>query len=677
MTRAAQRNALANEVSPYLRQHADHPVQWYPWGEEAFARAARLDRPVLLSIGYSTCHWCHVMAHESFADAEVAELLNRCFVCIKVDREERPDIDALYMRAALRLAGVGGWPLHVVLTPDRRPFYAFTYLPKENRFGRPGLMQVVRRLDQLWRSRREQIERTAAEAVRAIDEGACAAGTWEGEALLQAAYQALARDYDARHGGFGDAPKFPTAHRLMFLLRYGVLQGEQTAIRMVEHTLERMRLGGIHDHLGGGFHRYATDAAWHLPHFEKMLYDQALLLMTYAEAWQVTRRDAFRQTALAIADYMLRDLRHPEGAFFTAEDADSEGREGAYYVWRTDEVRALFGDQADSLIEAFGLREEGNFRDEASHAMSGANVLDLRRPELLDARQWPAMRAHWRQARNRRARPFRDEKVLTDWNGLAVAALALAGRVFQRPHYTEAAASAASFVLRRLHRDGRLLHRYAEGRAEIAATLDDYAFLVWGLLELYASTFRIGWLDAARRLSKRMLRDFAADGGGLFLSAEDAALPVRPIERFDGALPSGNAVAAHNLLRLARITAEHDYEREADRIMERFAGEAARMPGGMSHLLSAILLVQAPARQVVLAGNLAAGEGRRMLRYLQDRFLPNTWVLTPDPSLPYTCGMDGAPDGGAMAYVCTGTACMAPVDSAAQLADMLGGDGHG
>ncbi len=666
-------NALVHEASPYLQQHAHNPVNWHSWGEEAFALARLQNKPVLLSIGYSTCHWCHVMEEESFADAAVAAVLNQYFVCIKVDREERPDIDALYMQAAQRLNGGGGWPLNVLLTPEKKPFYAFTYLPKEDRFGRMGLVTLAHRIGELWHNDRQRIEQSAAAVTAAMitaDE-ILARGKVD-ITLVDAGFTALQQRFDKEWGGFGEAPKFPSPHKLMFLLRYAALRQQPEALDMAVQTLQYMRLGGIHDHLAGGFHRYATDQEWRLSHFEKMLYDQALLLMAYAEAWQMTQQPELRQTGLDIAAYLLRDMRHAQGAFFTAEDADSEGEEGTFYVWRTEEVRMLFSKQeVEALLAAFDIRRQGNYRDEATRSYTGANVLYLQQPERLATLDWPAIRARWLEARDQRPRPFRDEKILADWNGLVIAALAEAGRIFVQPGLIDAAAGAAKFVWRELWHDGRLLHRWYRGEAAVDGKLDDYAFMVWGLVELYESTLDAHWLAQAQQLNEHMLHDFAAPGGGFYLTPESDELIVRPMERFDGALPSGNAVAMHNLLRLARLTADSEAEQRAADIMARFASEAQQVPEGMLHMLSALLLAETPSREIVLAGPLDKGDGPAMLRVIRQQFRPNTVILRRDAEhIPFTRPYRPL-HGKATAYICENFQCNEPTSDVQQVRRLL------
>ncbi len=669
-------NRLAGSSSPYLRQHAGNPVNWQPWSEAVFAEALRLNKPVLVSIGYSTCHWCHVMEKESFSDPEVADELNRTFVCIKVDREERPDLDAIYMRAAQSLTGGGGWPLHVLLTPEKKPFYAFTYLPKEDRFGRMGLMSLSRRIATLWRDDRERIERSAAALGRALQEQA--SGSQEqadiGMAGVDAGYRALMKRYDAEWGGFGTAPKFPSPHQLLFLFRHGILAGKQAAIQAATHTLRAMQKGGMHDHVGGGFHRYSTDRYWHLPHFEKMLYDQAMLLIAYTEGWLVSGDASFRETVENLVRYLLGRMQSPEGAFYTAEDADSQGQEGLYYVWSTAEIRSLLeAREADAVIRAFGLRDQGNYADESTGGTTGRNVLDLIDGEALSALNWPDIRTRLLSARDRRPRPFRDEKILCDWNGLAIAALAKAGRAFRQGEWIRQAARAGAFVMRHLWQAGALKHRWFQGEAGIDATLDDYAFLVWGLIELHQATLDARWLEAAGMLADVMLERLAAPEGGLYL-ANGNDLIARPVEAYDGALPSGNAVAMQSLLRLGRLFGRDDFERAAMSIVRRFASVLEQAPLSALHLLSGMELAHAPSLEIVLAGPDDSATGKAMRRIIDGAFLPNLTILRADaatrqciPSI-----RQHEPIGHkATAYVCDHFRCHAPTTDPAELERLI------
>ncbi len=590
MTDDAPANRLIHEKSPYLLAHARQPVDWYPWGDEAFERAKALDRPVFVSIGYATCHWCHVMAHESFEDPEIAQLLNETFVCVKVDREERPDVDQVYMTVCQLLTGSGGWPLTVIMTPDRRPFFAGTYFPKESRFGATGMRDLVPRIAAMWRERRTSLVEAADEVTASL---AQAAGTpAEGDvdpAILDRAYEALRIQFDSVHGGFGQAPKFPTPHHLLFLLRRWRRTGEPHALEMVERTLAAIRRGGVYDQLGYGVHRYSTDARWLVPHFEKMLYDQALFVLACVEVFQATGKSTYRHTAEETITYMLRELLSPDGAFFSAQDADTEGEEGKFYLWTKDEIdRALPPEEAEVFNQVFRVKTGGNFIDPVHPEQRGKNILyramtvedaaaGLGRPAREVAILISAARERLFTVRNGRVRPAVDDKVLASWNGLAIAALASAGRAFSHAPYIDAAVRALDAVLARLRTpDNRLLHRYRDGEAGIAGLAEDYAYLVWGLLEVYEATFDPFRLATAKALMDRMVTDFWDDGNGGFFSAtaETTDLLVRQKEVFDGAYPSANSAAYLDLLRLARLLGDPAYEERAAAVARLYASPA-------------------------------------------------------------------------------------------------------
>ncbi len=695
-------NRLAREKSPYLLQHARNPVDWFPWGEEAFATARREDKPVFLSIGYSTCHWCHVMAHESFEDRHVASLLNETFVNVKVDREERPDVDAHYMTACQMLTGSGGWPLTLVLTPDREPFFAGTYFPRDTRMGRIGMTDLVPRLAEIWRTRRTEAVLSASKIVGALEEIASGTpGEAPGEAEMEEAFRQLAGRFDETHGGFGTAPKFPTPHPILFLLRFWKRFREPRALRMATRTLEAMRAGGIWDHLGFGFHRYSTDARWLVPHFEKMLYDQAQLALAYTEAFQATGKAAFADTARNIFTYVLRDLTSPAGGFHASEDADSEGEEGRFYVWTLEEIRSVLGPEAaDLFCEARGATEEGNFAAEATGRPTGANILHapltasalaarrgLSEAEV-EARLEAAREALFR-AREGRVRPFKDTKILTDWNGLMIASLARGARILGEPAFETVARKAADFILAKLRRDHRrLLHRYRDGDAALPAYLDDYAFLAWGLMELYETGFEVRYLEEAKALTDAMLEDFrdAKRGGFFFTATGEKEVPVRRKEILDGALPSGNAVALLNLLKLARITGDRRYEDRALETAEAFGGTVRALPLGHTHFLLATDFSLGPAFEVVVAGDTQGEDTRALLKALRSVFVPNKVVLfrpagsDPGPVAalaPFTANQPPRNDG-AVAYVCREGRCDLPASDAEEMLARLGaGPGAG
>jgi len=690
-------NRLESEKSPYLQQHARNPVSWYPWGDEAFREARRKDLPVFLSIGYSTCHWCHVMERESFADEEVARRMNETFISIKVDREERPDVDAHYMAVCQLLTGSGGWPLTLLLTPARKPFFAGTYFPKESRFGRIGLTELIARVAEAWKSRRPELLDSAERTLAALE------GFSEGPnrsrispALLERAAADLGREFDEEFGGFGSAPKFPTPHSLTFLLRRAKRKNDKKALGMVEKTLRAMRLGGVFDQLGFGFHRYSTDPRWLVPHFEKMLYDQALLCLAYTEAFQFTGCDEYRDTAEKILTYVLRDLRSPEGSLYSAEDADSEGEEGRFYLWESREVEAaLPSSEVDAAKIIFNTRPEGNFAEPGGRP-SGKNILYLGRPpelvasglgmseeELggLTARIGGRLLAQ----RELRSRPFKDTKILTDWNGLMIAALARAAQAFDRSEYADSAFRAAEHIAEKLTDGGRLYHRSAEGEIAIPAFLDDHAFLIWGLIELYAATFEPGHLSRAASMTEDTIRGFWDDraGGFFFTSAEHRGdLPLRRKELFDGALPSGNSVMLSNLLRLGRTLGRPDFEARAGRLMEACAGRVAQNPVAYTHFLSGVDLALGPSREVVVAGRTGAPDTQALLDCLRKMFLPDTVVLfrpsEQDKSAivklaPFIAGMKCLGDK-ATAYVCSHFRCERPITDPQELRSHLEGD---
>ncbi|MFH1069109.1 MAG: thioredoxin domain-containing protein, partial [Candidatus Glassbacteria bacterium] len=531
-------NRLQYSKSPYLLQHADNPVDWYPWGEEAFARAEKENRPIFLSIGYSTCHWCHVMEHESFEDSTIAALLNEAFVCIKVDREERPDIDKVYMNVCQMLTGTGGWPLTILLTPERTPFFAGTYFPRTGRSGRIGMAELIPRASQLWQTRAGDLRGDADKIVLALKEVEMTAPGQElAESVLAEAADSLAGRFDSTYGGFGEAPKFPTPHVLNFLLRWWRRSGDDRWLGMVVRTLEAMRRGGIWDHVGFGFHRYATDRQWLVPHFEKMLYDQALIALAYLEAYQATGRQDFASTAGEIFTYVLRDLAAPGGGFYSAEDADSDGEEGRFYLWRESELAEVLGERDERIASrVFNTSSEGNFTGEADGGPAGANILHLTHepaelagelglePAELE-RKIEQIRGKLFQARAARTRPGLDDKVLTDWNGLMVAALARGALLLDNDSYLKAAGTCVRFILDRMTDSrGRLRHRLARGEAGIDGNLDDYAFMIWGLLDLYEADFDPAWLEAAVRLQEQAIAHFwdPAGGGAFYFSADDS-----------------------------------------------------------------------------------------------------------------------------------------------------------
>ncbi|HPT37893.1 MAG TPA: thioredoxin domain-containing protein [Methanothrix sp.] len=673
-----QSNRLLSEKSPYLLQHAHNPVNWYPWGEEAFRAAAKEDRPIFLSIGYSTCHWCHVMAHESFEDPEVAALMNRAFICIKVDREERPDIDQIYMGFAQAMTGRGGWPLTIIMTPDKKPFFAATYIPKSGSRGQAGMMEIIPKVQELWEKKRDQLLDSADKIIDFIRSqskppaGADAANL--DETALDRGYEALSSIYDPQNGGFGTAPKFPSPHNLFFLLRYWHRTGDEHALQMVEETLKAMRQGGIYDHVGFGFHRYSTDAQWLVPHFEKMLYDQALMAIAYIETFQATGKEEYGKTAGEILDYVLRDMTAPQGGFLSAEDADSEGEEGKFYLWTAQELKeSLEGEEFRLLIRLFDVHESGNFEKQRnilrlrSSLQDAAAVLKISLPDLCERME--RLRTRLFLAREKREHPLKDDKILTDWNGLMIAALAKAAQALQgakAAEYERAAIKAAEFILQEnATADGRLLHRYRNG-AGIAANLDDYAFLIWGLLDLYEAVFDAKYLKKAMELNESMMEHFwdkDMDQGGLFFSPDDGEdLLLRKKEYYDGAIPSGNSIAMHNLLRLMHLFGRTELEEKAWKL----ANGAPRTSGfGQTMLLCSLDYAIGPTSEVALLGSREDATIAEMLRAMRSRFLPNKSTVLVDGkeireivSFSRNLPLD---EETASAYVCTDHACSLPV----------------
>jgi uncharacterized protein YyaL (SSP411 family) len=659
-------NHLAGQKSPYLLQHADNPVDWYPWGDEAFEKARREQKPIFLSIGYSTCHWCHVMERESFADEQVARLMNAVFVSIKVDREERPDLDEHFMDVSRLLTGGGGWPLTIVMTPERRPFFAGTYIPREAAYGRMGMLELVPRIHDLCQSRREDIEKSADE----IDQHLAGLRTETAGGLdpfadaADRAVGSFAALFDRDNGGFGGAPKFPMPSVFPLLLSIGQRTGSADALHMVEKTLLAMRNGGIFDQVGFGFHRYSTDGRWLVPHFEKMLYDQAQLAMAYTDAWLATGNDGFRRTAQETLGYMLRDLLLPEGAFASAEDADSEGGEGAFYLWTASEIEQALGPDAEDFSIRYRVLSRGNYVEQ--HGPTGRNILhrdpgDTAAPGFVEEKL--------RRLRERRPRPSRDDKILTDWNGLAIAALARAGRAFGEPSRVQSGVRAARFILERLRsRDGRLYHRWRDGEAAIPGFADDYAFLAWGLLELYEASREPAWLRECLAVMRAFIDGFwDPEGAGFFQTGPDTepGLPRRK-SLTDGVVPSANSAAALVLMKLNHLTGELDFQRRAEGILRLYPAEAADNAISWAAALTAADFARGPTAEVVIAGERDAPDTQAFLRALDTAYLPRTVVLLRNPAdpdiavlAPFTAALKGS-GAGAAAFVCLDFSCRLP-----------------
>ena len=688
MTEHAERrrpNRLAHSTSPYLLQHAYNPVDWYPWGEEALSRARAEDKPILLSIGYSACHWCHVMAHESFEDEAVAERMNRDFVCVKVDREERPDLDDIYMAATLAMNhGQGGWPMTVFLTPEQEPFFAGTYFPPADAHGRPGFATLLEKIAQLWKSDRAGLRTQAAEVTGYLREGTRAAsGGGPGEAELRAALDQLSRDFDARFGGFGHAPKFPPSGALSLLLRCHRRFGDERALEMARKTLDEMARGGMYDQVGGGFHRYSVDEQWLVPHFEKMLYDNAQLAKVYLEGHQATGEASYAKVAAEILDYVLREMTAPDGGFYSATDADSEGEEGKFFVWTPDEVRAALGDEekARRFCAYYDVSERGNWEGKSipNSSRTGPRVaksLGVDPAEL--EREVAAARSALYEARRKRVPPGLDDKVLTAWNGLMIGAMAEGHRVLGDERYLAAAERAAAFVLLKLRgADGRLLRTYRAGQAHLAGYLEDYACLAEGLIDLYEAGGEVRWLREAETLARRTIADFADEGGGFWSTARGhESLIVRHREGHDGATPSANAVAAHVLARLSFHLGRDDLREEAARALRAWARAIGRQPRAFARSLAVVdLLLEGPV-ELAFVGKADASDLRALRREIGRRYLPNRVVEHADPAgaapegLPLMAGRTLV-DGRAALYVCRNFACRRPVTDPAQVSQAL------
>jgi hypothetical protein len=635
-------NRLINETSPYLLQHANNPVDWYAWSPEAFERAANEDKLVLLSIGYSACHWCHVMEHESFENRSIAKLMNDNFVSIKVDREERPDLDHIYMTAVQMMTGSGGWPMTVFLLPTGEPIFGGTYFPPEDRYGRPGFPRVLETIANAYRTRKQEILQNAQEFRQQLSRQTFQKSEDEtlGASLLDTAFRAIGSRFDAREGGFGAAPKFPPSMSIDFLLRYHHRTGEEHAHHMAMLTLDKMAYGGMYDQVGGGFHRYSTDDHWLVPHFEKMLYDNALLARVYVDAYRATQKPLYKRIAEETLDFVVREMRDSNGAFYSTQDADSEGVEGKYYVWSLDEFSRVVGDDAGKLADYFDVTEHGNWEE--------TNILNIRRDADpgMDLKIADAKKKLY-AARLNRIKPGRDEKVLTDWNGLMLRAFAEAAAYFGRDDYRAVAESNANFLLTTIWDGTRLLHSYKDSRARFNAYLDDYANLADGLVSLYELTLDAKWLDAAVQIADRMIEQFwDPDGGFYFTSKDHESLLTRTKDFFDNATPSGNSVAADVLLRLAAILEREDYRKKAEEVFLTAAGLLKQYASGFGRMLSALDFYIGPSKEIVISGSPDA-----FLEVLRKRYLPRTVVVRQDRPL-----LDGKPT----VYVCENFTCKQP-----------------
>ena len=693
-----QANHLIHEKSPYLLQHAYNPVDWYPWGDEALARAVAEDKPIFLSIGYSTCHWCHVMAHESFEDQEIAGFLNKYFVSIKVDREERPDIDQIYMAATQAMTGSGGWPMSLFLFPDTKPFYAGTYFPLRAGYGRPGFIDILQAIKTAWLSDRLSLSVSAEQVTAHIRKEAPDDGKSIDKGWLDRGFSQLKESYEPKYGGFGQAPKFPRPVVIDFLLRYYKSTGKKAARDMALYTLDQMVAGGMYDQIGGGFHRYSVDAEWRVPHFEKMLYDQGQLVSVYLSAYQLTGGRAYKAAVVQILDYVLREMQDGEGGFYSAEDADSvnpynprEHSEGAFYLWTEEEIDEVLDEKQALLLKAYyGVKTDGNALYDPQKEFSGRNILhrdkDLseaaRRVKLSEEQAGTLLedaRVKLLNRRQIRTAPHLDDKIITAWNGLMISAFAQAAMILDQKSYLRAANRATDFLLNELLVDGELIRRWRGGEARYAAGLDDYSFLVQGLLDLYAAGHDPSRLQSAIALTEKMIEQFSDETGGFYDTPRSAQLLARMKADYDGAEPSGNSVATMNLLRLAGLTGNKRWAALAQKSIESFGKTLSSYPPAMPLMLSALDFQMDKPRQIVVAGSMEDDETRELLREVHSRYLPNTLLLLADGGINQQYLQERLPfiatvqknDGRATAYVCEDFSCRMPVNTREELASLL------
>lgn len=684
-------NHLKDEKSPYLLQHADNPVDWYPWGDEAFQKAKKEDKPIFLSIGYSTCHWCHVMARESFQDPEIGKIMNKVFVSVKVDREERPDIDSVYMAACQMITGTGGWPLTIIMTPDLKPFFAGTYFPKESGSRGAGLKDLILNVNDLWNNRKQDLQKSAEELTYSLQQlSKIKSGQELEENILNKAYKSLKENFDDEYGGFGDYQKFPTPHHLLFLLRYWKMKDDVNALSMVEKTLDAMAYGGIYDHVGFGFHRYSVDRQWIQPHFEKMLYDQALLVIVYTEAYQATGNKRYRETAQEVLEYLMRDMQSSSDGFYSAEDADSEGEEGKFYLWTAHEIKKLLGPEDGELFsQVYNVNKEGNFKEEATGFKTGKNVLyqtnslkDLSNQlEKTSEELWWKMESAREKlfaARQDRVHPHKDDKILTDWNGLTIAALAIAGRVFKRKDYILAANKTLNFILSHLKIDDQLMHRWRDGEAAVNGNLDDYAFLIWGLLEMYQTTFQAEYLKNAIDFNQKLMDHFwdKKEGGFYFTADFVPQVLVRQKEAYDTALPSGNSVQMLNLQKLYTLTGNNEYHKIALAMEKYFSGIINSSPPAFTMFLSAAAFKIGPSFNILLTGDKNAEDTSIMLKKLQEQYLPNCVIVFDSGDKNLKKLIEHMEDKKMIndeitAYICGDGTCYPPVNSFKEILDIV------
>ncbi|MEK6283498.1 MAG: thioredoxin domain-containing protein [Acidobacteriota bacterium] len=685
MTKPAHTNRLINETSPYLLQHAHNPVDWFPWGEEAFEVARREQKPILLSIGYSACHWCHVMEHESFENEAIAKVMNDNFVSIKVDREERPDLDQIYMNATQMMTHHGGWPMTVFLTTDAVPFYAGTYFPPEDRYNMPGFPRVLISLSDAYRERPEDIKQTADSVLTELKRSTDTSESSQvlSNDLLDAAYRGTIKNYDSTNGGFGGAPKFPPAMTLESLLHHFYRTAEPQALELVRHTTQKMAEGGIYDHLGGGFHRYSTDARWLVPHFEKMLYDNALLSRLYLHLYQTTHHELARRVAEGTLDYVVREMTDAAGGFYSTQDADSEGVEGKFFVWTLGEINDLLGETDAALFAAYyNVTQNGNFEGENILNVT-RGLAEVARAQDVTIEQLSDVLDRGRrilfEAREQRIKPARDEKVLTAWNGLMLASFAEAGAILNRPDYTEIATRNARFILDNLRRGGLVLRTFKDDQAKLNAYLEDYAFYIDGLLTLFETTGGLPWLEEATALTETMISEFwdEQEGGFFYTGRSHERLIVRSKDFFDNATPSGNSVAAEVLLRIGLLTDNADYQRRAATILRLTATAIGRYPSGFGRMLGALDFYLGKPKEIAIIGSPDSEDTQALQNEVWQTYLPNKVIALAAPG--DTAASQLSPllrdrtqlAGRATAYVCESFTCKQPVTTAGELASQL------
>lgn len=695
-------NRLIHEKSPYLLQHAYNPVDWYSWGDEAFAEARTSNKPIFLSIGYSTCHWCHVMEHESFESEAIAAIMNMHFVCIKVDREERPDVDRVYMTALQSMGQSGGWPMSMFLTPDLRPFYGGTYYPPESRYGRIGFPDLLKRIHDIWENEKEKVLESASNLTEFLRQAGTQTGgeSLPGRETADVCFKQIADTYDRTYGGFGDGPKFPRPSVFTFLLLHAAGNKNAEALQMTAFTLRKMAAGGVYDHIGGGFHRYSVDGEWRVPHFEKMLYDQAQLVHAYLDTYLLTGDEHFASVARDILAYVSRDLTDVGGAFYSAEDADSpkpdapeEQGEGAFYIWSQKELQAILGNDTGLFCYYYGVEPGGNALVDPQHEFTGRNILFLAH-NLEETAQQFGLEQHiildilkrskekLLDARSRRPGPHLDDKILTSWNGLMIGAFARAGQVLDDAEYVHRADRAAEFILQHLYDPAAhtLLRRYRDGEAKYEGHLDDYAFLVDGLVHLYEASFESRWLSVAKELTASMIRLFRDDqrGGFFDTTGNDTSILVRTKEQYDGAEPSGNSVAVLNLLKLSQMTNHREWQEVAEQTLRFFSKVLEQHPNVLPRMVATLACMHATPKQVVIVGRKEDERTKRLLRVVHSRFLPNRVLLLADPqhpdsNLPAFVGTLSMLDGQPTAYVCENFVCQLPTTDSERLAELLSG----